>query len=111
MLENIVRKLRIIEEYDYNDEGDWNEEEEQEEQRPTKKKSSPDKQVYISKPKKLEDVKEIIHHLLQGEQVIINLEKMPPREKQRLMDMVAGCCYCNHQVVKEVNQDVYIIGR
>lgn len=65
--------------------------------------------IIITKPRKLNDAKEIIDKLQNGNTIAVDLEYTPDNQKQRIMDMLAGYCYCTQSNIESINSDIYII--
>lgn len=65
--------------------------------------------IIIVKPKKLDDAKDIIDKLIAGNTVAVDLEHTADEEKQRIMDMLAGYCYCTQSNIESINSGIYII--
>ncbi|MDO5520042.1 MAG: cell division protein SepF [bacterium] len=77
--------------------------------REQRKQTSPPKRIQVCKPYQVEEVTEIIDHLLQGDGVMFNLEKIEHKNKQRVIDMITGYCYSKDQRLKQVNEDIYFV--
>lgn len=67
--------------------------------------------IIIYKPEKVGDAKDIIDCLLDRNTVAIDLERANGRERQRIMDMVAGYCYCSHCNIEQVNKNIFIVSK
>lgn len=65
--------------------------------------------IRIMKPRKLNDAKDIIDKLSEGNTVAVDLEYTKDSEKQRIMDMLAGYCYCTQSNIESINTNIYII--
>ena len=65
--------------------------------------------IIIMKPKKLNEAKDIIDKLAEGNTVAVDLDNAPENEKQRIMDMLAGYCYCTQSNIESINKGIYII--
>lgn len=65
--------------------------------------------IIITKPRKLNDAKDIIDKLADGNTVAVDLEHTADNEKQRIMDMLAGYCYCTQSNIESINTNIYII--
>jgi len=65
--------------------------------------------IIITKPRKLDDAKEIIDKLQDGNTIAVDLEYTPDNQKQRVMDMLAGYCYCTQSNIESINSNIYII--
>lgn len=65
--------------------------------------------IIIMKPKKLNEAKDIIDKLQEGNTVAVDLAYAAENEKQRIMDMLAGYCYCTQSNIESINTDIYII--
>lgn len=65
--------------------------------------------IMITKPKTIEDAKDIIDYLMEGTTVAIDLEKASERDRQRIMDMVSGYCYCSSCEIEQVNMNIFLV--
>lgn len=65
--------------------------------------------IIIMKPRRLNDAKDIIDKLSEGNTVAVDLDHAPDSEKQRIMDMLAGYCYCTQSNIESINTNIYII--
>lgn len=79
------------------------------ERRQNNRRQEMESNIIIQKPVRLEDAQEIIDQLMDGNSVAINLEKADGQMKQRIMDMIAGYCYCVSCNIEKVSGDIFIV--
>lgn len=65
--------------------------------------------ILIRKPRDVEEIKGIIDHLLKKNVVMVNLEEVEHSIKRRMIDMLTGYCYTQDQMLRKVNENIYIV--
>lgn len=122
MLDGLINKFRVgddeEDDYTFDDMSGY--------QRPTRSQSEPKVKefpnsktsqyqeeekgnIIISRPKRIDDAKEIIDHLMSGNSVTIDLEKAEGQIKQRIMDMIVGYGYCANCNIERVNDNIFVV--
>lgn len=118
MFEKFIGSFKLEDEeyessrYEYDDEPEYGNHTEQPRYRTTPKyhqKHNESESIIVCKPKKADDAKDIIDKLMEGHSVTINLGDVEVGAKQRIMDMVAGYCYCTKCNIEQVTQDIYLV--
>lgn len=122
MLDKIMNSLRLSQDEDYDDEYTYEDEQEETTLSYDNRKKAPEimkagknrmdisnPNIIITKPRKLNDAKDIIDKLQEGNTIAVDLEYTPENQKQRIMDMLAGYCYCTQSNIESINSNIYII--
>ena len=73
------------------------------------RKPRPKNQILVIIPKRFEDGKAIVDHLLKGSAVVINLITIDVNVGQRIVDFVAGACYAINGNLQRINEKMVII--
>ena len=66
-------------------------------------------EVTIIKPKSFNDSQDVCDMLLQGQTVVVNLEKTENSLSQRIMDFIFGSVYSVNGKVHQVSDAVFVI--
>ena len=64
--------------------------------------------LIIAHPKTFMDAEKISSHIKKGRAVIINAEKMPGTDKQRLLDFLSGVAMAREGTIARLYQDVFL---
>ena len=65
-------------------------------------------EIYLSNPSSFREAEEAVHCLKNGQLLLINLEKLPPKSAQRISDYLAGSAHSLYGEYTEVGNGVYL---
>ena len=64
--------------------------------------------IMIEKPKRFEEIQKISDHIKHARAVLLNIQDLPPQDKQRTIDFLSGVALARNGSIAKIYQNVYL---